>query len=53
LDWARRTHSAVYATVSSFEEYLAYTTEETEKLEVMQLARQLDGNVEQAIKSCP
>ena len=44
------THSAVYATEVSFEEYLAYTTEETEKLEVMQLAGQLDGNVEQAIK---
>ena len=34
----------------SLEEYLAYTTEETEKLEVMQLASELDGNVEQAIK---
>jgi conjugation system TraG family ATPase len=44
------THSAVYATEVSFEEYLAYTTEETEKLEVMQLAGQLDGNVEKAIK---
>jgi protein subunit release factor A len=43
-------HSAVYATEVSLEEYLAYTTEETEKLEVMQLASQLDGNVEQAIK---
>ncbi|WP_217607225.1 TraG family conjugative transposon ATPase [Chitinophaga sp. GbtcB8] len=44
------THSAVYATEVSLEEYLAYTTEETEKLEVMQLAHDLDGNVEQAIK---
>ena len=44
------THSAVYATEVSLEEYLAYTTEETEKLEVMQLAQELDGNVEQAIK---
>ena len=44
------THSAVYATEVSGEEYLAYTTEETEKMEVMQLAEQLDGNVEQAIK---
>ena len=44
------THSAVYATEVSLEEYLAYTTEETEKMEVMQLARELDGNVEQAIK---
>lgn len=44
------THSAVYATEVSLEEYLAYTTEETEKLEVMQLAAELDGNVELAIK---
>ena len=44
------THSAVYATEVSLEEYLAYTTEETEKLEVMRLAGELDGNVEQAIK---
>jgi hypothetical protein len=43
------THSAVYATVS-FEEYLAYTTEETEK---QSCNRQLDGNVEQAIKRLP
>jgi hypothetical protein len=32
------------------EEYLAYTTEETEKMEVMQLASELGGNVELAIK---
>jgi conjugation system TraG family ATPase len=44
------THSAVYATEVSTEEYLAYTTEETEKMEVMNLASELDGNVEQAIK---
>ena len=44
------THSAVDATEVSLEEYLAYTTEETEKLEVMQLASELDGNVELAIK---
>lgn len=44
------THSAVYATEVSLEEYFAYTTEETEKMEVMQLASELDGNVEQAIK---
>jgi conjugation system TraG family ATPase len=44
------THSAVYATEVSMSEYLAYTTEETEKLEVMKLASELDGNVEQAIK---
>ena len=44
------THSAVYATEVSVEEYLAYTTEETEKMEVMRLAGELGGNVEQAIK---
>ncbi|SHM05522.1 TraG family conjugative transposon ATPase [Flavobacterium saccharophilum] len=44
------THSAVYATEVSAEEYLAYTTEETEKMEVMQLADELGGNVELAIK---
>lgn len=44
------THSAVYATEVSTEEYLAYTTEETEKLEVMHLASELNGSVEHAIK---
>ena len=42
--------SAVYATEVSAEEYLTYTTEETEKLEVMRLAEKLDGNIELAIK---
>ncbi|PZR20766.1 MAG: conjugal transfer protein TraG [Flavobacterium psychrophilum] len=42
--------SAVYATEVSLEEYLAYTTEESEKLEVMELAAQLGGNVELAIR---
>jgi conjugation system TraG family ATPase len=42
--------SAVYATEVSAAEYLAYTTEETEKLEVMRLAEKLDGNLELAIK---
>jgi conjugation system TraG family ATPase len=42
--------SAVYATEVSGEEYLTYTTEETEKLEVMRLAEKLDGNMELAIK---
>ena len=42
--------SAVYATEVSMEEYMAYTTEETEKLEVMLLAEKLDGNIELAIK---
>ncbi|MDD2307126.1 MAG: TraG family conjugative transposon ATPase [Prolixibacteraceae bacterium] len=42
--------SAVYATEVSAEEYMTYTTEETEKLEVMELADKLDGNIELAIK---
>jgi len=42
--------SAVYATEVSLEEYLAYTTEESEKMEVMELAAQLGGNVELAIR---
>lgn len=44
------TQSAVYATEVSLEEYLAYTTEETEKMEVLALAAELGGNVELAIK---
>ena len=42
--------SAVYATEVSLQEYLAYTTEETEKHEVMELAEKLGGNIELAIK---
>ncbi|HML65227.1 MAG TPA: TraG family conjugative transposon ATPase [Dysgonomonas sp.] len=42
--------SAVYATEVSMEEYLTYTTEETEKLELFQLAEKLGGNIELAIK---
>lgn len=42
--------SAVYATEVSMQEYLTYTTEETEKLEVMQLTEKLGGNIELAIK---
>ncbi len=44
------THSAVYATEVSQQEYLAYTTEEAEKLEVLDLAREMEGDVEAAIK---
>ncbi|SIT15780.1 Bacteroides conjugation system ATPase, TraG family [Chryseobacterium gambrini] len=44
------THSAVYATEVSHHEYLAYTTEESEKLEVMNLAQEMGGDVEGAIK---
>lgn len=42
--------STVYATEVSIPEYLTYTTEETEKLEVMQLTEKLGGNIELAIK---
>jgi conjugation system TraG family ATPase len=42
--------SAVYATEVSGEEYLAYTTEETEKLELFRLSEKLGGNLELAIK---
>ena len=44
------TQSAVYATEVSAEEYLAYTTEETEKVEVYALAEKLGGDIEAAIK---
>ena len=42
--------SAVYATEVSMEEYLTYTTEETEKMEVMQRAQMLGGDIETAIR---
>ena len=42
--------SAVYATEVSMEEYLTYTTEEREKLVVMQRAEQLGGDIESAIR---
>ena len=42
--------SAVYATEVSTEEYLTFTTEETEKMEVLQLADKLGGDIEQAIR---
>jgi len=44
------TRSAVYATEVSAAEYLAYTTEETEKMEVYALAKKLDGDIEAAIR---
>ena len=40
------TQSAVYATEVSAEEYLAYTTEETEKVEVYRLAEKLGDDIE-------
>ena len=42
--------SAVYATEVSRQEYLAYTTEESEKHELMQLTEKLGGDIELAIK---
>lgn len=44
------THSAVYATELSDEEHLVYTTEETEKTELMRLAGELGGELEQAVR---
>lgn len=44
------TQSAVYATEVSAEEYFCYTTEETEKLELIRLTEKLGGNIELAIK---
>lgn len=44
------TQSAVYATEVSVEEYLCYTTEETEKLELTRLVEKLGGNMELAIR---
>ena len=44
------TQSAVYATEVSLEEYYTYTTEETEKLELMRLTERLGGNIELAIR---
>ena len=44
------TQSAVYATEVSMHEYLAYTTEETEKMEVRELAEKLGGDMEAAIR---
>ena len=44
------THSAVYATEVSMHEYLAYTTEETEKMEVRELAEKPGGDMEAAIR---
>ena len=44
------TQSAVYATEVSKEEYLCYTTEETEKIKVLEMAQKLGGATEAAIK---
>jgi len=41
--------SKVYATEVSLEEYLAYTTEESEKLKVQQYARKWNGDIKKGI----
>ncbi|MBS1577421.1 MAG: TraG family conjugative transposon ATPase, partial [Bacteroidetes bacterium] len=41
--------SKVYRTEVSLEEYLAYTTEETEKVKLMQYAERFDGDMHKAI----
>ena len=43
--------SAVYATETSVEEYLCYTTEEREKMEVMARAEKLGGDIQAAIRA--
>ena len=42
--------SAVYATETSVQEYLTYTTEESEKMQVMELSGKLGGDIEAAIR---
>lgn len=42
--------SSVYATEVSLAEYLCYTTEESEKLEVLERAERFGGNMTQAIR---
>lgn len=44
------THSAVYATEVSEEEYLVFTTEESEKLELYELAKEMGGNLALAVR---
>ena len=43
-------HSAVYAMEVSSSEYMTYTTDESEKVEVFRLAETLDGDLEAAIR---
>lgn len=47
LGW---THSAVYATEVSEEEYFTFTTEESEKLEVQRLSEEPGGSLELAVR---
>lgn len=43
--------SKVYRTEVSLEEYLAYTTEETEKVKLMEYARRFGGDMQKGIKA--
>lgn len=43
------TYSKVYATEVSLEEYLAYTTEESEKIKVMEYTARFGGNMQKGI----
>jgi conjugation system TraG family ATPase len=43
-------HSAVYAIEVSPEEYYTYTTDQREKLELLQLTKKLGGNIELALR---
>jgi len=43
--------SKVYRTEVSLEEYLVYTTEETEKLKVMEYAKRFGGDIKKGIKT--
>lgn len=44
------TYSGVYGTEVSLEEYLTYTTEQSEKIELFTLSEKLGGNLELAIR---
>ena len=43
--------SKVYRTEVSLEEYLAYTTEETEKVKLMEYAKQFGGDMQKGISA--
>ncbi len=42
-------HSKVYRTEVSLEEYLAYTTEQTEKVKLREYAKRFGGDIRKAI----
>jgi len=44
------THSAVYATEVSPQEYTIYTTEQSEKVALKEIADKVDGDIEHAVK---